>query len=206
MLCDHAIEAMMTYGKYSHGAMSGKQRGLAVDYDSMPGVVAKQVLKHFGVKDVSDAWLTKMAEESGFYSKARKGTKKSIEFSGDSEDKENRAPKDLRDAADKLLSDSFASLTQLSKESLTEIGLPSDVKEALNENTEKAWELLSELPNNAQLISAESIEKLSLGNKTRNLELTSFASSHSSQFFEVGIHFLEFQRESNCSYSFYGNS
>jgi hypothetical protein len=182
MLCDHAIEAMSSYGKYSRGDMSGQQRGLAVDYEAMPGIVARQVLRHFGVRDVSDAWLTKMAEESGFYSKARQGAKKSLEFSGDSEDKENRAPKGLKEAAEKLLGDSFATLTKLSKESLMEVGLPDDVKEALKEDTEKAWALLSELPSSALLISAEQSQS---GSRTRSLESASFASTHNSQFFEV---------------------
>lgn len=186
MLCDYAIDAMSTHGKFIGGARSGVQRGLAVDYDSMPGVVARQVLRHFGVQDVNDAWLAKMAEESGFYSKSRQGATKSLEFSGDSEDKENRAPKGLRSAAEKLLGDSFSSLTKLSTESLLAVGLSEDVKVALREDPEKAWVLLSELPtSSAQNSMSSAAGSSKVAAAARNLELISFASTHNSQPFEV---------------------
>ena len=89
MLCDFALQAYEKYGKTSEAAGSpGRQRGLLVNYDLLPGAVPKLLLPLFGQK-VTPTWLEKLHAESKQYSKGR-GSGFRL-FFGDSKDKEMRA-------------------------------------------------------------------------------------------------------------------
>jgi hypothetical protein len=79
------------------------QRGALINYDSIPGIFPKIILPLFQV-NLTSKWLKKMTEESAQYSKSRTVGK---EFSGDSEDKDERATEEIVHWADKILQPSY---------------------------------------------------------------------------------------------------
>lgn len=110
MLCDGAISAMNKYGW-----LDGKPHGVAVDYSALPGAVPRLMLPMFGIDDVDETWINRMKETSRFYSKG--GRKKSNElFTGDSKEKEDDANKNVKSAANGLMSASYEKLSALAIE------------------------------------------------------------------------------------------
>jgi hypothetical protein len=116
MLCEHALEAYTHHGTASTDG-STRQRGMIVNYDSLPGIVPKALLPMFGV-DVTAAWVEKMSNESGKYSKARSDSR---DFTGDSEDKDKRATEAISKWSNILLSPSYEKLARLSDESVKRV-------------------------------------------------------------------------------------
>lgn len=148
MLCEHALEAYAHHGTVSSGDTL-KQRGLIVNYDSLPGIVPKVVLPLFGVV-VTESWVSKMIEESGQYSKARSNAR---EFTGDSEDKDSRATEDITKWSNVILSPSYEKLAGLSDESAAKVletnprftfPLAPDSVEAGEPHFD--WEIVKEMP------------------------------------------------------------
>lgn len=58
MLCTSALKAYEEYGVYNDSS----QRGFLVNYESLPGSVARLLLPSFGV-DPSEHWLSKMVSQ-----------------------------------------------------------------------------------------------------------------------------------------------
>jgi hypothetical protein len=108
MLCTHALQAYEKHGLYGPiSGLEGRQRGLLVDYDSLPGIVANTLLPMFGVKP-SSKWVNKMTLETSFYSK---GHGREIKFSGDSADKEQRATESIQKFSHDILDPTYSKLT-----------------------------------------------------------------------------------------------
>jgi hypothetical protein len=104
---------MASYKQFSlHDNYS--QRGALINYDSIPGIFPKIILPLFQV-NLTSKWLKKMTEESSQYSKSRTVGK---EFSGDSEDKEERATENIVHWAEKILQPSYDILDQDAKRGL----------------------------------------------------------------------------------------
>jgi hypothetical protein len=101
MLCRSALSA---YAAHSVFPNTQRQRGLLINYESLPGIIPRVVLPLFGVTDMSTHWLHKMGEESSFYSKGRQAVRS---FTGDSADKEERATRDIQQYSKLLLAESF---------------------------------------------------------------------------------------------------
>lgn len=110
MLCNSALRAFELYGAYN----DSQQRGFLVNYDSLPGSVARLLLPSFGVEP-SDHWLSKMAEESMSYSKGR-GTSKL--FFGDSKDKDDRATAAIQQYSNAILQPSYDKMAAISSKAL----------------------------------------------------------------------------------------
>jgi hypothetical protein len=119
VLCESALntyEKYSTYNKADDSKNKVKQRGVLVNYDSIPGIIPKIVLPLFKV-DLTDKWLTKMIDESSQYSKSRV-QKSAGEFLGDSEDKDERATEGIVTWAEKILQPSYELMDQAAKEGL----------------------------------------------------------------------------------------
>ena len=110
MLCNSALKAYESYGTYN----DSQQRGFLVNYDSLPGSVARLLLPSFGVEP-SDHWLSKMAEESMSYSKGRGISKL---FFGDSKDKDDRATAAIQQYSTSILQPTFEKMAAISSKGL----------------------------------------------------------------------------------------
>mmetsp|Transcript_15280 Transcript_15280/g.23007 ORF Transcript_15280/g.23007 Transcript_15280/m.23007 type:complete len:862 (+) Transcript_15280:57-2642(+) len=126
MLCEHAVEAYEKYGVYDEASLRansqavqdgviragraqvevGAQRGILIDYQSLPGIIPRVVLPLFGVEP-SDQWVQNMITESQEYSKGRGKGPKSGTFKGDSADKEKHATDAIEQWAEKILAPTY---------------------------------------------------------------------------------------------------
>ena len=97
MLCSHAIDAYANYGVFS--SEGRPQRGLLLNYESLPASLPLILLNLFGV-EVEAAWTLAIENEARYYSKGRG---KVHSFDGDSEDKDSRASNTLKEWANKIL-------------------------------------------------------------------------------------------------------
>lgn len=143
MLCSHALAAYEKYGVATDAQGSVRQRGMLVNYDALPGIVARAVLPMFGVAPHA-AWLTKMALESQHYSKGRGSSKI---FSGDSQDKDERATKAIVKYASSILLPAYDKLVALSEESLR-AAAPKEfaLLTPAADGEGKDWKVLSKVP------------------------------------------------------------
>ncbi len=107
MLCSSALRA---YEKYPTMQVKGeaRQRGLLINYDSLPGSIPSALLPLFNVP-LTQSWLEKMNEESNQYSKSRTGHKS---FTGDSADKDNRATEQIQEFAQSILGETYDTLNE----------------------------------------------------------------------------------------------
>jgi hypothetical protein len=103
MLCQSALDAYDHFGTRLDGDGNTIQRGMLVNYDSLPGYMPRTMLPLFG-SNPSDLWLANIAEESKQYSKSR-GPSKS--FTGDSADKDDRATENIQLYANKILQPTY---------------------------------------------------------------------------------------------------
>ncbi len=143
MLCSYAISAYDTYGSFPPSASVSvstpplpRQRGLLINYESLPGILPIAVLPLFYSSSsssptlftslatstsisttslISPLYLSKMKEESGFYSKGRDTAR---EFTGDSTDKDTRATTAIHTFALSLLVPSFVEMEKRAGEGL----------------------------------------------------------------------------------------
>eukprot|EP00596_Hydrurales_sp_CCMP1899_P003697 CAMPEP_0119045380 /NCGR_PEP_ID=MMETSP1177-20130426/39290_1 /TAXON_ID=2985 /ORGANISM="Ochromonas sp, Strain CCMP1899" /LENGTH=776 /DNA_ID=CAMNT_0007017035 /DNA_START=164 /DNA_END=2491 /DNA_ORIENTATION=+ len=115
MLCTSALKAYEEYGLYNDST----QRGFLVNYESLPGSVARLLLPSFGV-DPSEHWLSKMAVESKSYSKSR-GKPKA--FLGDSEDKDQRATALIQKYSNSILQPTYEKMLSVSTNNLKKVSL-----------------------------------------------------------------------------------
>ena len=142
MLCNNALRAYSLYGRYNDSS----ERGLLVNYDSLPGSIARVVLPTFGIY-TSDFWLSRMAIGSKHYSKSKSGT---IPFVGDSLDKEERATSEIKVTSyqllvppyEKMLNASGESLLRLSPSLFSKISSFDDVYQ----HVDISWAALRDIP------------------------------------------------------------
>ena len=142
MLCSSAVRAYESYGRYND---TGTQRGFLVNYDSLPGSIARLLLPSFGIEP-SEYWLTRMAVESKQYSKSRGAVP--LPFTGDSEDKEERATAGIQKFAKLILDPTYDVMEKISADGLKELS-PSLYTRMLvrRENgMEISWQMLKDVP------------------------------------------------------------
>lgn len=137
MLCSNALRA---YSLFNSSA-NAKQRGVMINYDSLPGAVPKVLLPLFGTT-IDKPWVEKMKQESKHYSKSR-GSKFRL-FFGDSKDKDDRATSLIQKYADQILNPSYVNLNKISQVSVATV-VPNFV--ASPENTGVVdWSSIKEFP------------------------------------------------------------
>ena len=107
------MSALKKYGTYASGDRS-RQRGMLINYDSLPGAVPNLLLPMFGVS-VSRVWLETMARETRIYSKSRGVAKV---FNGDSEDKQLRATAEIAHSAAVLMQPQFEAMEKAALKAL----------------------------------------------------------------------------------------
>ena len=90
-----------------------QQRGMLLNYDSLPGSVPRLLLPLFGVDAIGRQWLDKIGKEAKQYSKARGGGYRL--FFGDSKDKDDRATDNIKLYADKILRPTYDKMDELSR-------------------------------------------------------------------------------------------
>ena len=181
MLCNHALDAMKTFGKFD----SNEQRGMLIDYDGLPGVIPRVVLPLFGVKNVPNEWMRSMEMETKFYSKSRKGSKST--FNGDSEDKDKRATAEIRTAAEAILAPTFEKMTQFAKKSVLALASSSDVLAAEPVSALSSQEFWTKFSSFPKVAAASKVNSAAISDVDRAVWST-FANNHSSVPFEVRKH------------------
>lgn len=150
MLCNHAINAYNEFGLYELkiGEEKQRQRGMLVNYESLPGLVARVLLPMFNVEQ-STRWLAKMIVESGQYSKGHGKTKT---FTADSEDKDERATHNIQKYSELLLLPTFKIMIEKSLESINRASpieyntLINSVSEDSSDINSKNWKILNIFP------------------------------------------------------------
>jgi hypothetical protein len=125
VLCESALSTYEKYSTYKKSNSHNQQRGLLVNYDSIPGIIPKIILPLFNV-NLTTKWLEKMVDESSQYSKSRV-QKSASEFMGDSEDKDERATEGIVTWAEKILQPTYELLDHAATESLQNL-IQSDPK------------------------------------------------------------------------------
>jgi hypothetical protein len=158
MLCNYAIRNFEKFGtRVDPVSKELVQRGLLINYDSLPGYVPQVLLPLFGIDPLPAAWLQKLTEESNYYSKSR-GTKLRT-FKSDSEDKDMRATEAIEKFADKILAPTYKVLEAKALQGLNSVA-PTIVDTTLQKSSlQKAqwnWKLLSPLPTVEELLGGGS--------------------------------------------------
>lgn len=161
MLCDSALNAYKKYGVVNSKDVGGNstdkihQRGLLINYESLPGIVPSVLLPRvFGVP-LNKRWIEKMRSECSYYSKGR--NEKKI-FKGDSQDKDNRSSFTMQKYAKKILSRSFSELEGAMVEGLTRVDVHVPNKTgifAIGNTVEisRDWQVLKIIPSFEDLVT-----------------------------------------------------
>jgi hypothetical protein len=158
MLCNYAVRNFEKYGtRVDPVSKELVQRGLLINYDSLPGYVPQVLLPLFGIDPLPAAWLLKLTEESNFYSKSR-GTKLRT-FKSDSEDKDSRATEAIENFADKILAPTYKVLEEKALQGLNSVA-PTIIDAVLQKRSLQReqwnWKLLSPLPTVEELLGGGS--------------------------------------------------
>ena len=120
MLCTHALEAYEKNGIIN--STPARQRGILINYQSLPGIIPKVVLPMFGIIP-NTKWLMKMSEESTNYSKGKTTSNK---FVGDSEDKQEHATELIINYSNLILKPTFDKLLDYTKTNLYDLQVITD--------------------------------------------------------------------------------
>lgn len=115
-LCAAALDAYNTHSLDSRG----EPRGLLIEYKALPGIIPRVLLP--GKVAVTPSWVAKMREEADFYSKSRTSNRV---FTGDAQQKEERAPTALRAAAERILDPLYHKLLDASASSIDALATSS---------------------------------------------------------------------------------
>lgn len=113
--------------------------GLLVNYEGLPGIVARVLLPIFKVKPTK-RWLEKMEAVASFYSKG-KGTEKI--FKEDSNDKDTRATQLIQQYASSILMPTYERMTEASWQGLQRAAPAELVKLGSSYDRRKDWKSLS---------------------------------------------------------------
>ena len=138
MLCSNAIRAYDSFGRFNG---TNQQRGFLVNYESLPGAVARLLLPSFGIEP-NEHWLTRMAAESKQYSKSR-GTVAKL-FLGDSEDKEERATQGIQKVSKLILEPTFDQMEKISTDGLQAIS--PQLFSKMSVGGQMSWQMLKDVP------------------------------------------------------------
>lgn len=117
MLCLSAIDAYKRFGK---AVETHPQRGMLVNYESLPGLLPRVILPELFHVAVTPSWLVRMNDESSMYSKARGSSRKSS-FTGDSLDKDSRATSAIKKWGEAILQPTFDIMQQHMLEALSSL-------------------------------------------------------------------------------------
>lgn len=153
MLCESALDSYDKYGVTASEEGHVKQRGIMINYESLPGIIPRVVLPLFGAEPTA-AWLQKMSKESQQYSKGR--TSGSRIFTGDSKDKETHATTTIARFAKNILDPSYERLVKISEESLRAIRPVEFQNMVLSEEEgdgplhKRNWKYLSKIPSHTE--------------------------------------------------------
>lgn len=195
MLSSFALRSFEKYGtRLDAASHEYVQRGVLVNYESLPGYVPLVLLPLFGVRPVPTAWLARIKAESEYYSKGRGGKKV---FRGDSEDKDGRATEGIQKYADLILQPSYEELNRRAVEALKSVA-PELYASAVQQdhsspdsNDAFNWKLIGELPKG---VSAATGVGVALREEQHSRAISEvefqhwlpFSNHHSSLPFEVG--------------------
>ncbi len=153
MLCQSALNAYHKYSVTHDDAGHIKQRGLLINYESLPGIVPRALLPLFNVEP-GEAWLQKMDSESKVYSKGHGNTHT---FVSDSQDKEQRASEKINHYASVILDASYNSLLDLGLTSLHAVSpesyhlLEAAAGGTITDPHKVEWKLLKKIPEHSTL-------------------------------------------------------
>ena len=149
MLCESALESYNKFGVTATEEGHVKQRGIMINYESLPGIIPRVILPLFGTEPTA-AWLHKMRQESKQYSKGRSSGSRL--FKGDSEDKETHATTAIARFAKNILDPSYEKLMAISEESLRAIrpiefqNMILTAEEGDGSLRKRNWKYLSNIP------------------------------------------------------------
>jgi len=152
MLCSYALRSFEKYGtRLDAASHEYVQRGVLVNYESLPGYVPLVLLPLFGVRPVPTAWLVRIKAESEYYSKGRGGKRMQQVFRGDSEDKDGRATESIRKYADLILLPSYEELNRKAVEALKSVAPELYARVVQQDQSPSGssafnWKLVGELP------------------------------------------------------------
>lgn len=140
MLCLSAVKNFEKYSRYQVDGSSRIQRGLFVNYESLPGIIGQVILPLTGFQP-SSSWLFRMQTESTNYSKGKSKTKV---FSSDSSDKEIRATEEIKKYSEIILDQTYQKIEILSSEAFINLGLQSFLL-----NNKVNWNSFAAIPDTA---------------------------------------------------------
>ncbi len=204
MLCTFALKAYAKYGTRNDVVDASAQRGLLINYDSLPGSIPAALLPLFGAT-ISKEWLAKMNLESQHYSKSR-GVSFRL-FFGDSSDKEQRATAAIQEYAQSILAESFDQLNAKALEGFKNFlpGLHAVWDGAEGGGRDANWTSIKALPTDVRQLttgaeaadggegeavdaSSPSLAKHSSPLKPKSFSpWAPFSNRHSSKTFEVSV-------------------
>jgi len=148
MLCSFALRSYEKYGtRLDPTTNEFIQRGLLVNYDSLPGYFPQVLLPLFGISPVPNQWIAKIKQESEFYSKSRGSASM---FKGDSKDKDERATDAIQKYADSILQPTYELLNKKALEGIHAISplLTQRIVKDVGSNIIN-WKEISELPDSS---------------------------------------------------------
>jgi len=164
MLCKSALNAYNKYGVTHDDSGHIKQRGMLINYESLPGIVPRALLPLFNI-DPDEAWLRKMDSESKVYSKGKGVT---TVFKSDSQDKEKRATDAINHYAKLILDPSYDAMLEIGLNSLHAISPESYHTLAaaapggsISDGHLVNWKLLKVVPPYSSLPHAQRLSKKS---------------------------------------------
>lgn len=197
MLCAFALAAYEKYATFASD--NSRQRGMLLNYESLPGAVPRALLPMFGIRQVPAPWLRQMAVEAGSYSKSRgAGTHN---FQGDSEEKDSGATPAIRNYAQLIMQPTFEKMTHLSKDALERVMSEEEYDVVESSAADRAtpgldvdWVKLSVLPVPHEERVAHAADEDTTANLRRHSTMkevrefvpwSPFANTHKSKAFKV---------------------
>ena len=128
MLCLRALQA---YDAHAVDPATKRQRGLFMNYESLPGVITSGFLPMAHIAP-SPQWVARIREVSSFYSKGSivRHSSKAGKFLGDSKDKDAHATKEMHLWTSRVMSDSYYRMNNESARVLRDVLKKDDVKKA----------------------------------------------------------------------------
>lgn len=170
MLCTFAEVSMEKYGVYESDP--NRQRGMLINYESLPGAVPNYLLPMFGV-EVTQVWLDTMSRESQMYSKSRGSKVKT--FTGDSQDKEAHATEEITNSANLLMQPLYEKMNNMALAAVKTFR--PDVHAVImppGGSTDPDWKAIKSIPTS---IDAAPLTKVKAHSMHR--QISSIESSHS---------------------------
>lgn len=198
MLCESALDAYENYGTRFDEAGNVIQRGLLVNYDSLPGFMPKIMLPLFG-STPDNRWLANIKEESSQYSKSRNPDKT---FTGDSADKDQRATENIQLYSEKILQPTYERLNAKAEDGLKRFS-PGSFEEISGIDGVEDWKKINSLPEVKYPMKTEKVETETAeinegeGERRETMEKETSFVKHSSEAVEKRTDFKSWMPFSN---------